>query len=314
MSGDTVVELARTSYGTGGYVNCNDITVEAFSFYPYVKHDFFYPQTGFLFPVTSLIFNKSVNDTLKDVQATLSVDQFFNIVSPSRGGLSQTQLVNPYIMPPKSMSEVFWIDTLVTVSTQDTSTMQLSVTSDVIDIHGNHVALSEISNCNLGILPRRYGDIIPPVIEFLSSEGSYNGSICNARCSNMLTIDSGPGQSGVLSLVPSSVTNMQLNVPKIDSQGRASVLYSVCVIDSMKDGFMTLTVTDIVGNADTTNFTYCTIADTLAPLITQTSSKSPPYSIALTIAENRPWDRGIDSINIISDTNYNVTYNPPNNW
>jgi hypothetical protein len=297
-SKDTVAEIARTSYGTGGYTECNG-NVDAFTFYPYLQHEL-------RFPVASLIFNNS-SQTLSSLKATLSVDSFFRVVSPlpvSAGGLTQTQSLNPAILPPASMGAAMWTDTLSATSTQDTSTMRLSLSAN---------SVSELSNCFLDVLPRRSGDFTSPSITLLSKQGSFNGSLCNSRCINEIATDSGSNETGIQSVTAdqSSINNMQLVLPKTDTMNRPSELFSVCVIDSMQDGFATVTVRDEAGNADSASFRYCTIPDTLAPLVLQIPNKQ---NITVSIKENRPWDRGIATIVILSDSNLNVTFNPPNNW
>jgi hypothetical protein len=310
-SGDSTAELARTAYGNGGVIQCNDIGVDAFTFYPYIKHDFNIYQHGYSFPVISLIFNKTVNDTLNGVQATLSVDSLFNIIGPPGGGLSQTQELNPSFMVPSSMQEVGWIDTLAGSSTADTCTMQLYITADQVNIHGVVTPIQQLFNCDFGILANRNGDIIPPAMIHLSNDGSFNGSVCNAKCFDMVTTDSGLNQTGIQFVLADTISNMKLNLPGVDTLGRVEVYFSVCVIDSMEDGFMTVVVTDFADNVDSTTFTYCTIPDTLAPLVVLAPEKS---DISFSIEENRPWDRGIDSITVISDTNLNITFTPPSNW
>jgi hypothetical protein len=145
-------------------------------------------------------------------------------------------------------------------------------------------------------------DLVPPVSTVISRAGSYDGSICNARCIDALAIDTGSVASGVSSIVAATMTNMKLTVPAF-TPGKDSISYNVCVTDSMLDGSASVAVTDVAGNEKMENFTYCTIPDTLPPIVTWDSLTG---WLHFHFTDNRPWDRGLDSIRI-TDTNVNFS-------
>lgn len=147
-------------------------------------------------------------------------------------------------------------------------------------------------------------DLDPPVSSILSQTGSFDGSACNSRCTDALAVDTGSLASGVASIVLSSKTNMKFTAPTF-TMGADSVAFNVCVMDSMLDGSASIAVTDVAGNERMENFTYCTIADTLPPLVTWDSSSG---WLHLHFTDNRPWDRGLDSI-LVTDT-ANVSFTP----
>ncbi len=150
-------------------------------------------------------------------------------------------------------------------------------------------------------------DLDPPVSTVLSHTGSYDGSICNSRCTDVLTVDTGSLATGINSIFASSATNMKVTVPTF-TPGTDSVPYNVCVIDSLLDGSASIATADVAGNDKTVNVAYCTIPDTLAPAITWDSGSAPNW-ITLHFRENRPWDRGIRSITALDTVN--VYFNPP---
>ncbi len=137
-------------------------------------------------------------------------------------------------------------------------------------------------------------DLVPPLSTVLSQSGSFDGSICNSRCTDLLASDTGSSKTGIASLTAGTILNMKVTIPKFTS-GVDSVPFNVCVIDSMFDGSASVAIVDGAGNKKMETVTYCTIPDTLAPAITWDSGSAPNW-LNLHFAENRPWDRGLDSI------------------
>ncbi len=151
-------------------------------------------------------------------------------------------------------------------------------------------------------------DLTPPVDSVLSRSGSFDGSLCNTRCTDLLAVDTGAVESGISSItVTTPPTNMKLTVPNFTS-GANNIPFSVCVIDSMLDGSASVSVTDGAGNKKVWNFSYCTIQDTLPPVITWNFGSDANW-VSLHVSETRPWDRGLGSLTV-SDT-VNVTFTPP---
>ena len=148
------------------------------------------------------------------------------------------------------------------------------------------------------------GDITPPTSTILDRTGG-DGSLCNTRCADVIAMDSGKSQGGLKAILPTSMNNMQLNVPAF-SVGAPSVPFSVCVTDSMRDGSATISMRDTASNTSSLSFTYCTIPDTLAPSLTWDTVAN---WLNLHIRDDRPWDRGLLSVTA-TDT-INVMFTPP---
>jgi hypothetical protein len=150
----------------------------------------------------------------------------------------------------------------------------------------------------------------PPLTPFatvLIRTGSYDGSICNARCINAVAFDTGSVRIPVLSVKADTLKNMTLSIAP-NHAGADSTFYSVCVVDSMVDGSAEITVTDTLGNSAIEQYEYCTIADTHAPRLDQIlciDSESCSYQIS----DTQAWDRGLDTI-YFTNVN-NVLISPP---
>src|SRR5437016_4316580 len=102
-----------------------------------------------------------------------------------------------------------------------------------------------------------------PNSAIVSRTGSFDGSLCNAHCTNAIAFDTG-GSSKIASVTADTLSNMTLTVTPFGSAAD-TVHYAVCVIDSMKDGSSTLLITDTAKNTTTSNVSYCTIPDKLPP-------------------------------------------------
>jgi|GEM_PF-1821704 len=149
-------------------------------------------------------------------------------------------------------------------------------------------------------------DLVPPVDSEISRSGSFDGSVCNTRCTDVLAVDTGSLASGINSITAGTMTNMKLTVPTF-TPGSDAAPFNVCVIDTMLNGSATVMVSDVDLNKKTETFTYCTIPDTLAPAITWDSGSGSNW-LTLHFRDNRPWDRGLDSVLLASSSN--VTFTP----
>ncbi len=294
---DSVVELARTSYGFGGYSTCTG-SIQAYTFYKYDSH-----LTAF--PVTSLLFNPVTGATLQQVKATQLVDSSFKILSPTPlyGDSSrQTQTVQPPNMASATEAVATWTDTIVRPEPHTISELNLDV------VHGPGPD-TDINTCGMPIVPLRQADVRAPIVSVVSRSGSFDGSLCNTRCTDFVTIDSGEDQTGIFFINPGPMQNMQLSIAGKDTLGGYEKYFSVCVLDSMQDGSGTVYCIDGAGNADSVRVSYCTIPDTLAPLITTTNGNA---ALTISIRDDRPWDRGLSSIRVIGDSNLSTSISPSN--
>jgi hypothetical protein len=275
------------------------------------------------FPVDAIVWN--TNDTNASVasgtqniaNATTGVsDGPIKIASPlpdSNNGYKQTHnLSNAGTIPAEESSSITWEDTvlasvLTNCSTDSLYNIAFSVTATGVGStncqNGTYVCPIEV-DCQ----ERSYTD---PVTTVLSRTGSYDGSICNTRCTEVVAFDTGKIRIPVLSVAADTLTNMRLSIAP-NHAGADSTFYTVCVIDSLLNGSAEITVTDTLGNSSIEQYEYCTIPDTLPPTIT-ISGDTTVAGFKFYIRDDRPWDRGLDSIHI--DTMFNVSLDsvPPNN-
>jgi hypothetical protein len=152
-------------------------------------------------------------------------------------------------------------------------------------------------------------DTTPPAVQVVSTTPPDNNNACNSQCSDLLAYDHGSLISGIESITPVGMTNMELQTANF-TKGADSVTFSVCVIDSFKNGTGSVTVEDTSLNVQTMNFTYCTIADTSAPLITIDTANSK--LVYIHIRDDRAWDRGISSVVVWDTSNVILTHSKLN--
>ena len=142
-------------------------------------------------------------------------------------------------------------------------------------------------------------DTSAPVLEVVSTTAPDNGNACNSQCTNLLAVDTGFLISGIDSIIPVGMTNMQLETSSF-TKGAHSVSFSVCAIDSFLNGTGSVTVEDTALNTRTMNFTYCTIPDTSHPMVTWDTAALPRWLI-VHISDSGAWEQGLKSI-MVKDT------------
>ncbi len=150
-------------------------------------------------------------------------------------------------------------------------------------------------------------DKTPPDAIITAQTGSFDGSLCNVRCTDFLAVDEGPYATGIDSIIPLSQSNMKFTIAKF-APGADTVACSICVLDSFQEGSAQLEVMDLDGNRNTLSYSYCPLPDTSAPLITWDSTVG---WLRLHLRDNRPWDRGLQAITVTDSSN--VSFNPPFN-
>jgi hypothetical protein len=135
---------------------------------------------------------------------------------------------------------------------------------------------------------------------------------CNYQFDSILVTDNRLHDRGLLSVgVQGTPVNMQmrsLNIPP--PGGISSHLFSVNVIDSMLDGTITIRATDVSGNYKDTTITYCTLPDTIKPLVEVIQVQKSLWEV--TVYETRPWDRRIDTIAVVNRVNIMFPNGEPN--
>lgn len=153
-------------------------------------------------------------------------------------------------------------------------------------------------------------DTLPPIVSTILTTPGYPGAMpCNGRCDSLLLTDNRLHDKGLKRVDVLAATNMKLR-PTAITEGDVAVKTSVCVTDTMFDGMITLRIWDAADNYTDTTYRYCTIADTLAPLVTVTDDLLDRGHWTVVTEENRDWDRRIDIVDVYAQNNVTVTFPP----
>lgn len=169
-------------------------------------------------------------------------------------------------------------------------------------------------------------DIFPPEIDSIVTVGGDPALPCNAREYYYYLVDSlhqtpeaGDYGFGSIETLPGSV-NFELLAVNFE-RGYAPIrpydpraTFRLRVLDSMQDASARVRVVDFAGNADTIDIAYCTIPDTLPPVaivrdVPAPDPRDPARKWDVTATDRRAWDRGLESIVVLS--NVNMNYTPP---
>lgn len=150
-------------------------------------------------------------------------------------------------------------------------------------------------------------DILAPYYTPIFSSGSFDSSVCNSRFDSLEVSDDRAHDKGVDTIMYGNKVNMDFVVAphkKCDPFQR----FSITVRDSLLDGAICIRTFDCAGKHADTCITYCTIPDTLPPVITILKDNTVRGLWTVTVTETRPWDRLLDSIYIV--TAINVAFPP----
>ena len=156
-----------------------------------------------------------------------------------------------------------------------------------------------------------YPDTLKPDYHLDRRSGSFDSTECNSRLDSFDVRDDRPHDKGLDSVfVIGTPVNMKY---AIDSFPKHSPLvrFAISVIDTMQDGAICIRAIDGAGNYRDTCIFYCTIHDTLPPIVTITKDLTRRGKWTVNVSDNRPWDRLIDSIFIV--TPQNITFPPTGN-
>ncbi len=312
-------ELGRGSYGTAAYSNSfcygnlDAITVHPDHITWDAKDSVYIPSS---FPVDAVVWNPHYSSAV-DASATQTVTNAagvqagpIQIVSPepvSTNGYQQQQNFSRAIVPAYGASAVTWKDTVMgsLINCSGDSTFNISVS---LAATGIPAPILITSPCATPIAVDCQSPYIAynssPVSNVLSSIGSFGDNPCNARCYNAVAYDTGVTTVPVKSVTASAIQNMVLSLVKTHQD---SMFYSVCVIDSMLNGSATIMIVDSLGHSDTTQFTYCTIADKnpprLARIVCIDTVNGPCF---YTVTDSQAWDRGLDTLYFSNVTNMSL--------
>ncbi len=162
--------------------------------------------------------------------------------------------------------------------------------------------------CFSGKQVAQHPDVTIPKLTLLKLLDQNNALDCSARCDSLLAEDDAQYDSGIKSIILTPgvpPVNMGLNVGTF-APGTAKVGFIVCMMDSTKNGSISVRATDVAGNFTDTVLTYCTTLDTNLPIVTVSALAGLTWHVTAT--EQKSWDRGLDSV-IVSNA-LNVTINP----
>jgi hypothetical protein len=152
-----------------------------------------------------------------------------------------------------------------------------------------------------------YPDTLPPLFEELSVAGSFDSSLCNSRIDSFSVRDDRLHDKGIDTVTFGTGVNMSVSIAE-PPKCSPLVRFSVHVLDSLQDGAICIHAIDCAGNRSDTCISYCTIADTLPPVVIITKDTTVRGRWTVVVVDNRPWDRYIDSIFIINPVN--ITFPP----
>lgn len=138
-------------------------------------------------------------------------------------------------------------------------------------------------------------DVLPP--QAVVASGNDGG--CGELCTSAMVFDTGANQVGIDSIRLVASSNMKFTSGAFVT-GADSVPFSVCVKDSFQEGTAVIALSDRAHNRDTFNLSYCPIPDTSAPYITW---DSVGQWINIHVRDDRPWDRGLQSMSITDSSN-----------
>ncbi|MDP4237294.1 MAG: T9SS type A sorting domain-containing protein [Bacteroidota bacterium] len=151
-------------------------------------------------------------------------------------------------------------------------------------------------------------DTLKPVYHIDLQSGSFDGSECNSRLDSFDVRDDRLHDKGLDSVF---VMGTPVNIiAAIDTFPKHSPLvrFTITVVDSLRDGAVCIRAIDGAGNYRDTCIFYCTIHDTIPPLVAIVKDPTRRGKWTVNVSDNRPWDRFIDSIFIV--TANNVTFPP----
>jgi hypothetical protein len=149
-------------------------------------------------------------------------------------------------------------------------------------------------------------DLLPPVFELIERVGSYDGSDCNSLRDSIKVTELRDHDKGLASLMLTpSVPPVNMRLVSAPITNKFSHSFSVEVIDRYQNGSISVIATDLAGNTDTTEYTYCTIPDIIAPRINNPVLINNKWSIV--VEDSMHWDRFIDEITITGQNNVRFT-------
>lgn len=163
---------------------------------------------------------------------------------------------------------------------------------------------SDTTLCFIGRTVPANPDTLPPIISIVEQLGRFDSlsAICNSKLDSLVAREPRATDRGLLSIFVTASTNMALrSLPVVP--GSKAHPFAVTVIDSMYDGNITVRALDLDSNYSDITLQYCTIPDTIKPRVQIDPAGIYRGSWIVKVWEDRPWDRRIDTIAVISPVN-----------
>ncbi len=147
-------------------------------------------------------------------------------------------------------------------------------------------------------------DTLPPIISIVEQIGKFDSTspICNSRLDSLVAREPRTTDRGLISIFVTAFNNMELRSLPV-TPGAKEHFFAVRVIDSMYDGNITVRAMDLDSNFSDITLLYCTIADTIKPRVQIEPDGVYRGRWMVKVWEDRPWDRLIDVITVVSPVN-----------
>ena len=212
------------------------------------------------------------------------------------------------MIPGQSSASITWEDTVLASVLTNCSTD--SIYDIAFSVAASGVGQTACKNgtyvCPVMVDCQQTADTFSsiPIFTVISRTGSYDSSICNARCIQAQATD----PRFCVSCFVKSVSAIELQNMTFSIKDSASWTFEVCVIDSMKNGSATILALDETGIMDTAQYEYCTIPDTHAPLVQEGICLDSSICF-YQVSDIQAWDRGLSTIYFSNVKG--VAINPP---
>ncbi len=197
-------------------------------------------------------------------------------------------------------------------ATQKDTTKASCVYFTYTDCAGN-ISLDTV--CFSACLPPNHVDTIPPKFwlqRLYNANQPFQDSTCSFKGSDWTVTDSINNglqtDRGIDTLIAVSSTNMTLdNIVGLPPRKTPKVSFNIQVVDSMQSGDIRIKAVDDADSVTYLTLHYCPDPDTIPPAIINFPLNLGTWTDQ--VLENRPWDRGIDSIKLINVNNCAPTPN-----
>ncbi len=293
---DSVTEIFRTSYGTQEFCICYS-SILAIGVHP--SH-LIYDRTNKSYSPNPFNVDEIVINTQAGPITNVSVTQ--SVAGPLRIVGDPTKSV-PSTIAAGGVASYTWTDSTVADTGCKGVPGDFGLAFAVTASGLLNTSWTCDSNCSVTV---DCVDTAPargkPVITVQSRTGSFDGSLCNARTTYILATDTNTPPLGFAGAATLSATNMA-QIIWAPPHAFNILPIAVHVLDSMLDGQIVLRIVGNDSSVTLDTVMYCTIPDTTPPRWLTGKIDS---TFVVSVIEDRPWDRGIDSVSITHLVNVGI--------